>query len=125
MPSALSLASRCSAMALNWRCDRPEAMTMKSAMLDLPWRSMTTMSSALSSSSDVSMRLRSRWEDSRDEVPWACRLRGMLLTLLLLHDARLLAARLWVEHPWACCVPARSPTGVDGVRHEWPSPIAD
>src|SRR5262249_14802288 len=46
---------RCSAMAPTWRADRPEATTMKSAKLDFPWRSMTTMSSALSSSRDFSM----------------------------------------------------------------------
>jgi hypothetical protein len=47
-------------MALTWRLDVPDAMTMKSAMLDFPDRSMTTTSSALSSSSDSWTRASTR-----------------------------------------------------------------
>jgi len=45
------------AMAPTWREEPPLAMTMKSAISVLPARSMTTTSSALSSSRDVSTSL--------------------------------------------------------------------
>jgi hypothetical protein len=43
-------------MAPTWRVEFPDAMIMESAMLDLPWRSMTTTLSALSSSSEDLIR---------------------------------------------------------------------
>ena len=45
-------------MAPTCRWERPEATTIKSAMVVLPARSMATMSSALSSSSELSMTVR-------------------------------------------------------------------
>ena len=50
-PLSFSMRMRCSAKAPTWRCERPEAMMRLSATEDLPVRSITTISWALSSSS--------------------------------------------------------------------------
>src|SRR5262245_57146730 len=102
-------------MAWSWRCDRPEAITMKSAMLDFPWRSMATMSSALSSSSDFSTMARSRRESSGDEVPWAWLRREIVVVLVVV-------AAFPTVNP---ANPEFVPTGKNDAGRGWPLPTAD
>src|SRR5690242_20252349 len=54
MPDLVSFSSRCWAMEASCRLLRPVAITMKSAIEDLPARSIEMMSSALSASKDFS-----------------------------------------------------------------------
>src|SRR5689334_2204721 len=75
MPDLVSFSSRCWAMEASCRLLRPVAITMKSAIEDLPARSIEMMSSALSASKDFST-IFSRSEGARSaELLAAARLR--------------------------------------------------
>lgn len=54
-PASFNRRITLSAIAPTWRCERPDATTIASAMSDLPLRSMVTTSSALSSSNSCKM----------------------------------------------------------------------